>query len=188
MIDCTVKSTIKSCQGEFAVGKALLGPPEKLRIPAEGPVDYVGRLEDGTQYMAFVTGAYPNDYVPNHTEYEAWRKVKRWIGVIHLFDADGNYLHSHTALGGFDIKGKNEACDKAWAEVHRMFTPYRAKNPDQGDIHVRLFSVVFDGVTHGLVYEEFPPYEEGLPACEYVHLEPRDLHFEPPWDSGQWSS
>ena len=35
---------------------ALFGPPDKLRIPAEGPIDFVGRLEGGTQYMSFVTG------------------------------------------------------------------------------------------------------------------------------------
>lgn len=68
---------------ERVVAEKLVGPPTRLRIPAEGPVDYVGHLEDGTQYMAFVTGAVPDGYVFNHDN-EDWRKVKSWIGVLHL--------------------------------------------------------------------------------------------------------
>jgi hypothetical protein len=50
---------------EAIVKGVLLGPPDKLRIPADGPIDYVGRLDDGSQYMAFVTGAVPDGYLFN---------------------------------------------------------------------------------------------------------------------------
>ena len=33
----------------------LLGPPDKLRIACDGPIHYIGRLDDGMQYMTFGT-------------------------------------------------------------------------------------------------------------------------------------
>lgn len=163
--------------------EALFGPPDKLRIPREGPVDYVGRLEDGTQYMAFVSGAFPDGYVMN----QEWRKVKEWLGVVHLFDAEGNHLRSDARLGGHDIDGWEEACNRAWEQVHQMFTPLRTRNPQPGDIFVRPFSVVLGGVTHALRYQ-VDQYEEGGPVFESVMLDPKDIMFHPPWDSGEWSS
>jgi hypothetical protein len=164
----------------------LFGPPEKLRIPANGPVAYLGQLNDGTQYMSFVTGAVPDGYRFN-TDNEDWRKVKSWIGVLHLFDAQGNHLRSEARHGGYDIEGPDVACDKAWAEVHAMFTPYRAKWLMHCDIFVKPFSIVIDGITHGLVYEAAQSEENG-PVYEGVFLKPRDVMFHPPWDRGQWST
>jgi hypothetical protein len=68
-----------------------------------------------------------------------------------------------------------------------MFTPYRGKSPKRCDIFVKPFSVVIDGVTHGLVYRATQP-EEGGPVFEGVFLEPRDVMFHPPWESGEWST
>ncbi len=161
----------------------LFGPPERLRIPAEGPIDYVGRLEDGTQYMSFVTGAWPDDYRFN----EDWRKVKSWIGVLHPFDAEGNHLKSEARHGGYDIEGWDAACEKAWAEVHAMLTPHRSKIPKRYDIFVKPFSLVINGITHGLVYQVTQSDENG-PVYEGVFLEPSDVMFHPPWDSGEWST
>src|SRR5262249_37705803 len=132
----------ESVVGEF-------GPPEKLRIPGEGPIEYVGRLDDGTQYMTFVTGAVPDGYIFN-LDNEDWRKVKSWIAVLHLFDAQGNQLHSEARLGGYDID--EQAGDKAWQLVHEMFNPHRPKGPKRCDVFVKLFSRVIDGITHGLIY------------------------------------
>ena len=167
-------------------GETLFGTPDKLRIPAEGPIDYVGRLEDGTQYMTFITGAVPDGYVFN-LDNDEWRKVKQWIAVLHLFDASGNHLRSEARLGGYDIEGWDDACGKAEAQVHEMFTPLRGKNPKRCDIYVRPFSLVLDGITHGLVYEA-TRYEEDGPVIEFVMLLPRDVMFHPPWDSGSWST
>lgn len=165
---------------------ALYGPPDKLFIPAEGPIEYVGRLGDGTQYMTFVTGAVPDGYIFNHDN-EDWRKVKSWISVLHLFDAQGNHLLSEARLGGYDIEGRDTAGDKAWAQVHEMFTPHRSNGPKRCDIFVKLFSLVIDGITHGLIYRATQPEEDG-PIFEGVFLEPRDVMFHLPWDSGEWST
>ena len=147
---------------------------------------WMGRLGNGTQYMAFVTGAVPDGYVFN-LDNKDWRKVKHWLGVLHLFDIEGKHLRSEVRLGGFDIEGWDEACDKAWAEVHEMFTPLRSEAPKRCDIYVKPFSVVLDGVTHGLLYQAIQP-EEGGPVFESVMLEPRDVMFHPPWESGEWST
>ena len=164
----------------------LFGPPKTFRIPAEGPIEYVGRLNDGTQYMAFVTGAFPDDYILN-SDNDDWQKVKCWIAVLHLFDSDGNHVKSEVRLGGFDIEGREVAGEKACEEVHAMFTPYRSKFLKRCDIFVKLFSLVIDGITHGLVYRATQPEECG-PVFEGVFLEPRDVMFHPPWDSGEWST
>jgi hypothetical protein len=164
----------------------LFGPPDKLRIRAEGPVEYVGRLEDGTQYLSFVTGAVPDGYHFN-LDNEDWRKVKYWVGVMHLFDPEGNHLKTETRHGGYDIEGWEVAGEKAGAEVNTMFAPYRDKNPIRCDIFVKPFLVVINGITHGLVYRATQPEENG-PVFEGVFLEPRDVMFHPPWDSGVWSS
>jgi hypothetical protein len=168
------------------VDDTLYGPPDKLRIPAEGPVDYVGCLKDGTQYMSFVSGAVPDGYRFN-LDNEDWRKVKSWIGVLHLFDAEGNHLKSEARLGDYDIEGWDVAGDKAEAQVHAMFDPYRENWLKRCDIFVKPFSVVIDGITHGLIYRATQPEEKG-PVYEGVFLEPRDVMFHPPWDSGQWST
>ncbi len=163
----------------------LFGPPGMLRIPAEGPVDFVGRLEDGMQYLTFVTGAVPDGYI--FDQGEEWRKVKRWIAVLHLFDAGGNHLQSETRLGGYDIEGWHEVCEKASAEIRMLFFPLRSKNPQRCDVFVKPFSIVLDGITHGLIYEALQPETDGR-VFEYVMLQPRDIMFHPPWDSGEYST
>ena len=168
------------------MAEPLFGPPETLRVPAEGPIEYVGQLDDGTQYMSFITGAVPDGYRFN-LDNEDWRKVKSWIGVLHLFDAQGNHQRSEARHGGYDFEGWDAACDKAWAEVHTMFTPYRAKWLKRFDIFVKPFSLVIDGITHGLVYRA-TQFEDDGPIFEGVFLAPRDIMFHPPWDSGQWST
>jgi hypothetical protein len=163
----------------------LFGPPKKLRIPADGPIEYVGRLEDGRQYMTFVTGAVPDGFLFN-PDNEEWRKVKRRLAVLHLFDADGNHLSTEVRHGGYDIEGREVAGEKAWTEVHAMFAPYR-NQPKRGDLDVKLFAVVVDGITHGLVYRA-EQFEDDGPVFEGVFLQPRDVMFHPPWDSGEWST
>jgi hypothetical protein len=167
--------------------KTLFGKPEKLRIPLdERRFDCVGHLDDGTQFMAFGTGCFPDGYILN-TDNEDWRKVKRWIAVLHLFNADGNHLRSESRLGGYDIEGWDEACGKVDVELQNMLAPLRKKRPKLCDIYVKLFSVVLDGVTHGLFYTHHVEPEENFEG-EWVILEPRDIMFHPPWDSGEYST
>src|SRR5262245_40636474 len=99
---------------------SLVGPPDKLRIPHDGHrFEYVGRLPDGRQFMAFVTGAFP-DGVKLNWDTDEWQKVKSWSAVLHLFDADGNHLNSEVKLGGYDIEGRGIAGHKAWSELDTM--------------------------------------------------------------------
>jgi hypothetical protein len=165
----------------------LFGKPEKLRIPLdEGRFDCVGRLDDGTQFMAFVTGCFPDGYILN-TDNEDWLKIKRWIAVLHFFDAEGNHLRSESRLGGYEIEGWDEAGGKADVELQKMLEPLRKKRPKLCDIHIGLFSVTLDGVTHGLFYTHFIEPEEDY-EDEWVMLEPRNIMFHPPWDSGEYST
>jgi hypothetical protein len=172
---------------KFVMEGSLIGPPDKLRIPHdERRFEYVGRLVDGRQFMAFVTGAFP-DAIELSWNTDEWRKVKRWMAVLHLFDAEGNLLSSETRLGGFDIEGRDVAGDKAWAELDKMLSQLRPGKPQLGDIWVRQFIVSIDGITHSLLYQQNQPEENG-PAFEFVMLEPRDIMFHPPWDPGEYSA
>jgi hypothetical protein len=169
----------------------LIGPPDKLRIPYEDwegdRFHHVGRYADGRQYLGFVTGAFPDGYDwqrirdPNNND---WQRDKAWLAVLHLFDAEGNHLGSEVRLGGYDSEGWEIAGDKARAGLANMLRnlgPHTAS----GDIYVKTFSVVINGVTHGLFYNHFA--EDDFES-ESVMLEPRDIMFHPPWDSGEYST
>jgi hypothetical protein len=166
------------------VDRILFGKPVKLRIPLdEDRFDCVGRLDDGTQFMAFGTGCFPDGYVMNHDN-DDWRKVKRWIAVLHLFDSEGRHFISESRLGGYDIEGWEVACGKVDLELRKLLGPLLPKHPKLCDIYVQLFSAVLDGVTHSLFYGQ----SEEDPKSEWVMLEPRDIMFHPPWDSGEYST
>jgi hypothetical protein len=171
------------------MGVKLFGPPDKLRIPAEDPeyarFDFVGRC-GAQQVLAFVSGAFPDGYPwqryadPQNRD---WRRDKRWLAVIHVFDGEGNHTGSGSRLGGYDIEGRDIAGEKASAQLARMLQELGPVKP--ADIYVKLFSVVMDNVTHGLFYTHFVEDED---EAEWVMLKPRDVMFHPPWDSGQTSS
>lgn len=160
--------------------------PEKVRIPYEafegGRFNAVGRLLDGTQFMAFVTGAFPSgqDYYIG----DDWAQRKRWLAVVHRFDADGAHLGSESRIGGVEADGES-AVARAFENLEDLLRILLdGEVPQLGDINVRLFSVVLDGVFHGLVYEE-DEGEEG--HTEWVMLQPQDVMFHSPWD-GEYSS
>ena len=170
-----------------------MAKPDKLRIPYEdfkyARFDCVGRLPDGTQFMGYVTGAWPTGRAFDTSE--GWRHRKTWIAVVHQFDADGNHIRSQSRLGGPDIQGRKVACDKAQAHRNEMLAELFAEHgpPEYCDIWVRMFSVEVDGVTHKLFFgqweEEPEPGEERL---EWVRLESNDIEFHPPWNSGDYST
>jgi formate hydrogenlyase regulatory protein HycA len=169
-----------------------MAKPDKLRIAYEesdyGRFNAVGRLPDGTQFMAFVTGAFPTgqDYYSG----EDWQFKKKWLAVIHRFDAEGNHIGSESQLGGLDIEGRQAAGEKAFGHLEAMFAGLCAgARPEFCDIWVKLFSVEIDGVTHGLFYEQSEDEpEEGEERSEWVMLQPRDIMFHPPWDSSEYST
>jgi hypothetical protein len=166
-----------------------MAKPDKLRIPLDDHhFENVGHLPNGTQFMAFVTGAFPTGM--KYYLGDDWQYRKKWLADIHRFDAEGNHIATDSRLGAFDIEGRQVAGDKAFAHLQEMYNEMTAAGePEFGDIHVKLFSVEIDGVTHGLFYqqsEEEP--EEGEERGEWVMLEPRDIMFHPPWDSGEYST
>jgi formate hydrogenlyase regulatory protein HycA len=169
-----------------------MAKPEKIRIAYQdyenGRFNCIGRLPDGTQFMGFVTGAFPSGM--KYYLGDDWQHRKKWLAVLHRFDADGNHLGSESRLEGFDIEGREFAGDRAFAHLEQMLSELCPRGrPEFCDIWVRLFAVQIDGVTHGLFYElsdEDP--EPGQERCEWVMLEPRDIMFHPPWDSSEYST
>jgi hypothetical protein len=162
--------------------------PDKVRIPLdEHRFENVGRLPDGTQFMAYVTGAFPTGM-----EYYLgpdWQYKKRWLAVLHRFHSDGSHIGSESRLGGLDIEGREVAGEKAWHQLEQMYAELVAQGePEFCDIWVKPFAVELDGVTHGLVYEHHEPEDENDEESEYVMLQPRDIMFHPPWDSGEYST
>jgi hypothetical protein len=161
-----------------------MAAPELLRIPLdEGRFENIGRLPNGNQFMAYVTGAMPDGMkYPMNDEQS---RLKRWLAVVHQFDADGNHLVSEARLGAFDSEGRDVAGQKAWAQLEDMYDRLIIDGePVFCDINVKLFSVEIDDVIYGLFYEQ----DEEEPESEWVMLEPRDIMFHPEWDSGEYST
>ena len=164
--------------------------PGKICIPlGEGWFDNIGCLPDGTQFMAYVTGA-----IPGGEKYPALdsnlQRQKCWLAVIHLFDSEGNHLQSQSQMGGLDTggldtEGWDEAGAKAETYLQAMKTALSQRGePVHADIWVKLFSVEIEAVVHGLFYE---PNEDD-PEQDCVMLEPCDVMFHAPWDSGEYST
>ena len=182
-------STSRNSPGTVRWERSCSGHPTNcaswLRIPSPPRFDFVGRCGE-KQVLAFVTGALPDEgpwqrYIdPDNND---WRTDKPWLAVVHLFDAEGNHHGSEARLGGYDSEGYYVAGDKARAQLARMLHELGAVEPC--DIHVKLFSVVIDGIKHSLFYWHFV---EDDSEDEAVMLEPRDVMFHPPWESGVNSS
>jgi formate hydrogenlyase regulatory protein HycA len=170
--------------------------PDRLLIFWEEDEDdrfhLIGRYGDGKQFMAFVTGAYPADwwsgkYPPEYLR-NRWAEHKRWYAVLHLFDAAGNHLGTEAISGGTTASGQGQAINRAddkLAHLLHSLEPYKLC-----DIGVKPFGVEIDGYFFGLVYQlnsyDDPANPEGTYEC--VMLEPNDIMFHPPWDSGEYST
>jgi hypothetical protein len=173
-----------------------MAAPDRLFIPWEEDEEdrfhLVGRYGDANQFMAFVTGAYPADwwsgkYPPEYLR-TCWPKHKRWYAVLHRFDLDGNHLGTEAKSGGTSAEGEHKAIPRADWELLAML-----KSLDRirlCDIRVRTFGVEIDGYFFGLVYKCVNAEDLDDPAAthEYVMLEPNDIMFHPPWDSGEYST
>jgi hypothetical protein len=163
--------------------------PDKIRLRLdEHRFENVGRLPDGTQFIAYVTGAFPTGM--KYYLGDDWQTKKKWLAVIHRFDREGNHIETKTRLGAFDIEGRQVAGDKAFTHLQDMYAELAADGePEFCDIWVKPFSVEIDGVTHGLFYEQSEEEPEGdEERGEWIMLEPRDIMFHPPWDSGEYST
>lgn len=135
------------------------------------------------QFMAFVTGADPWDDLldmpafPNPSD-PNWMKAKRWYGVIHLFDFDGNHTQTVALLGGTTADGKEQACDNAFQELNELILTM--EEPIFQDIRVKPFRHLEDGYLFGLLLDE---YGDGDSAT----LWPNDIMLHAPWD-GSYST
>src|SRR5271170_2198858 len=122
--------------------------PDKIRIPLdEHRFENAGRLPDGTQFMACVTGAFPTGM--KYYSGPDWQSKKKWLAVIHRFDPDGFHIGTEARLGAFDIEGRKVAGDKAFAQLQDMYAELaRDGEPEFCDIWVKPFSVEIDNVTY----------------------------------------
>jgi hypothetical protein len=170
--------------------------PDRLLIPYEdfeyGRFNFVGRYGDGNQFMAFVTGAFPADWWsgkhPPEFLRNCWMWHKRWYAVLHRFDAAGNHMGTDAWSGGTTADGQTEAIERARGKLDELLATLGERRP--GDIAVRPFGVEIDGYFFGLVYKCVDAEDPDNPEAkdEYVMLEPNDIMFHPPWDSGEYST
>jgi formate hydrogenlyase regulatory protein HycA len=174
----------------------VVAEPDRLLIPYEdfedGRFNLDGRYAGGNQFMAFVTGAFPTDWWSGRRPPEylrtRWAEHKRWYAVLHRFDPDGNHLGTEARCGGTTAGGEGEAikrADKELAELLESLGPCEAC-----DIRVRPFGVEIDSYFFGLVYQLNNNDDQANPEATYecVMLEPNDIMFHPPWDSGEYST
>jgi hypothetical protein len=138
--------------------------PDKLRIPSRlnSRDEYVGRCRWGKQLLAFL-GVYDD-------------AGNRWELLAHLFDAEGNYLESR----------RRWVSGEAGRPVEHNIGLLGISDAEQGDIFVKLFVGEGDGAGCGLFYGT-GEVDDGE-FYEFVMLEPNDLMFHPPWDSGLYST
>ena len=155
-----------------------MSAPDKVLIPCDDDrFEHVGR-----QFMAFGVGAYPG---PTHFYGgKDWKDVKRWMTVLHMFDADGNHLSTEANLAGFDREAP-AVYDKADQMLDALLAEDRLKDAEWGDIEVKLFSVVIDEVYYELVYES---EMDGEIEHESATLWPNDCVFYPPWNTGNYDT
>ena len=138
--------------------------------------------------MAYVTGAFPTRM--KYYSGGDWQARKKWVAVVHQFDPAGNHIRTDTRLGGVDLIGQQAAGDKAFAHLQDLYDEFTVDGqPDFCDIWIRLFSIEIEDVTYGLFYEQSEDEpENGEERSDWVILEPRDIMFHPPWDSGEYST
>jgi formate hydrogenlyase regulatory protein HycA len=169
--------------------------PDRLLIPYadfDDRFEFVGRYGDGHQFMAFVTGAFPADWWSgkNQPEYlrNCWMWHKRWYAVIHRFDGAGSHIGTDAWSGGTTADGEKEAMERAERMLEELLTSLGERR--SCDIAVRPFAVEIDGYRFGLIYKCVDADDPENPGAknEYVMLEPNDIMFHAPWDSGEYST
>ncbi|MBX9585559.1 MAG: hypothetical protein K2X87_35070 [Gemmataceae bacterium] len=168
-----------------------MAAPDTLLIPYEdsdsGRFTHVGRYDGGNQFPGYVAYAPPKFY---HTEeitldgQVIYREHTNCFAVLHRFDATGRHLASDIER----VAGTRTSGEQDWAKLDGMIA---GLGPTEFcDIRVKPFRLEVDGVAHGLIYECVDAEDPDDPAAtdEYVMLEPNDIMFHPPWDSGEYST
>ena len=90
--------------------------------------------------------------------------------------------------GGTTAEGEDKAIEHADEELATLLKSLGPR--EHRDIHVKTFGVETDGYFFGLVYERKNCDDPANPDATYdaVMLEPNDIIFHPPWDSGEYST
>lgn len=171
-----------------------MAEPDTLLIPYEdfesGRFRYIGRYADGNQFMAYFI--YASQYISKiyHTEELTadgrllYREHSNCFAVLHRFDAAGQHL-------GTDVERIEDTLDsekRDWAKLSAMIAGLG--EVEFSDIRVKPFRVEIGKVVHGLIYECADADDPDDPSAtdECVMLEPNDIMFHPPWDSGCYST
>jgi hypothetical protein len=145
------------------------------KIPIERIEDYhthyLGRTVSGQQFWGYVTFVYtvfPKDVIGD------WKDYRNEYAILHLFDRDGNHINTEYWLGGTT----NQVTDiQLYSKLEEMVA--KLGDIQFGDIEAKLFKILIDGVTFGLV----PDSEYG-----FINLEPYStIAFGEPWD-GSYST
>ena len=184
-----MRKILGSYRGTSWRNQIILIPYEDFEY---GRFTLIGRYAEGNQFMAFVTGDFPADWWSGSWQPEylrtRWAEHKRWYAVLHRFDADGNHLQTEARSGGTTANGENGAIERAEEELASLLESLGPFDPC--DIRVKTFGVEIDGYFFGLVYELRNYDDPANPdaTCESIMLEPNDIMFHPPWDSGEYST
>jgi len=157
-------------------------PPEKVRVCYEEPAfGHQGRLSDGRQFIAFTTGAAPAG--------QHW--VDRVLAVLHLFDADGNHLHTESRVCGYcrnhDTyrEDRDRARDASGAVLDELLAGLAPFRSERCPVDVRLFGQLIGGVEHGFYYRSV--VDDGSEDEWVIHM-PRNHWYFPPWDTGEYDT
>ena len=163
-----------------------MAPPDALLIRYEDFEDarfsHVGRYPAG-QFLGYVTYASPKVYHPEETTVDGqiiWQEHTNCFAVLHRFDPQGGHIGTDVERVG----GTTDSNEQDWARLDAMVAGLGAIA--LGAIRVRPFQVEIEGILHGLIYET-ETWDDGQ-SDEWVMLEPNDVMFHPPWDSGEYSS
>lgn len=166
-----------------------MAPPQTLLIPHEdfegARFTHVGRFGDGKQFLGLLT--YASQYVPKfyYTEEIApdgqsiWRQKSNCFAVLHRFDTLGTHLGTDVQRVG----GTADSNERDWATLEKMIA--KLGKIEFCEIRVKPFHVEIEKIVHALIYE---CSEEDGEEQEWVTLEPADIMFHPPWDSGEYST
>lgn len=165
-----------------------MAQPDTLLIPYEdfeyARFTHLGCYGDGNQFLGYVTYATPKFYHTEETTPDGqviWREHTNCFAVLHRFDSAGR--HIDTAVER--VEGTRDSNQQDWAKLDEMIAGLGEVK--FGDIRVKPFRVEVGKIVHGLVYEP-EGWEEGYQTGDYVMLEPNDIMFHPPWDSGEYST
>ncbi|MFF5260834.1 hypothetical protein ACFY4C_17990 [Actinomadura viridis] len=138
--------------------------------------DMIGRYAGGL-FLGSITYAFPEGFVHG----DGWEDHKRLFAVLHRFDLDGRHVDSDVWCAGTwrEQARRPLAADSVLARAEARMEDLLGALPgrEYGDIAIRPFRLVVDGVLFGLIVE----------GDERAELYPDGLGFFAPWD-GDYST